>query len=305
MVISIVGGLYLARNYAAPANFPANSQITIEPGSTVRDIVEQFEANDYVASSNLLYLTLVFLHDATDIRAGTYSFTNPVPVTEVASVITKIGPKDELVRVTIPEGSTVKQIAAIAAEKLDNFKPTSFISYAETDEGFLFPETYFLPEEFTDAEFYDLLRSTYEEQISPLRSQIEFHPLNEYDIIVLASLLEREANSPDSMKLVSSVLQNRLAIDMPLQADASIEYILDKPLSKLTPEDLKIDSLYNTYLYRGLTPTPIGNPGRDAIKAVLEPTPSEYFYYITDPDGVFHFAETYTEHTANIARYLR
>ncbi len=76
------------------------------------------------------------------------------------------------------------------------------------------------------------------------------------------------------MKMVSGILQNRLAIDMPLQADASIEYVLDKPLEELTPEDLKIDSPYNTYLNLGLPPTPIGNPGIDAIVAVLEPTPS-------------------------------
>ncbi len=92
---------------------------------------------------------------------------------------------------------------------------------------------------------------------------------------------------------------------MPLQADASIEYILDKPLKELTPDDLKIDSPYNTYTNRGLPPTPIGNPGIEAIKAVLNPTPSQYVFYITDNEGVFHYAVTYDEHKENIAKYLR
>jgi UPF0755 protein len=121
----------------------------------------------------------------------------------------------------------------------------------------------------------------------------------------LASIIEREANSPESMKMVSGILQNRLTIDMPLQADASIEYILDKPLNALLPEDLKIDSPYNTYLNRGLPPTPIGNPGLTAIEAVLEPTLSKYLFYITDETGEFHYAEDFDQHRANIQRYLR
>ena len=96
-----------------------------------------------------------------------------------------------------------------------------------------------------------------------------------------------------------------MSIGMALQADASIEYVLDKPLSELTSEDLKIDSPYNTYLYTGLPPTPIGNPGLQAIMAVLEPTESDYFYYITDEDGVFHYAQTFNQHKSNIAKYLR
>lgn len=121
------------------------------------------------------------------------------------------------------------------------------------------------------------------------------------EILALASIIEREANSPDSMKLVSSVLQNRLEIGMALQADASIEYVLDKPLKELTPEDLKIDSPYNTYLYTGLPPTPIGNPGLDAIMAVLQPAESEYFYYITDEEGS-SITQKHTNNTYQISR---
>ena len=122
-------------------------------------------------------------------------------------------------------------------------------------------------------------------------------------ILILASILEREANTPESKGLVSSVLQNRIAVGMPLQADASIEYS-DKPW-ELTPDDLKIDSPYNTYTNPGLPPTPIGNPGLTAIEAVLSPTQSPYFFYITGKDGEFYYAETYDEHLLNIERYLR
>jgi UPF0755 protein len=130
-------------------------------------------------------------------------------------------------------------------------------------------------------------------------------PLSRDEVIVLASILEREANNERSMKMVSGILQNRIAADMPLQADASIEYVLSKPLKELTPNDLKIDSPYNTYLNKGLPPTPIGNPGLQAIEAVLSPQESQYFFYISDNDGNFHYARTYAEHLKNIDTYLR
>src|SRR3989344_2097250 len=91
------------------------------------------------------------------------------------------------------------------------------------------------------------------------------------------------------MRLVSGILQNRLEIGMALQVDASMEYVLDKPLSELTPEDLELDTPYNTYLYPGLPPTAIGNPGLLAIDAVLNPTPSPYFFYVTGTDGNFYY----------------
>ena len=92
---------------------------------------------------------------------------------------------------------------------------------------------------------------------------------------------------------------------MPLQADASIEYVLDKPLNELTADDLKIESPYNTYLNQGLPPTPIGNPGLEAILAVLEPAQTDDLFYITGNDGEFYYAKTFDEHRLNIARYLK
>jgi len=143
-----------------------------------------------------------------------------------------------------------------------------------------------------------------------LQSQIAQSEFTEAEILILASILEREANSPESMGIVSGILQNRLAINMPLQADATIEYVLETPLGELPPGQLaaelrELDSPYNSYLNLGLPPTPIGNPGLTAIKAVLNPVETDYFYYVTDADGAFYYAETYDQHLQNIERYLR
>lgn len=304
-VLAVSVFIWLLVKTNAPANFPTESTITIAPGTSVSEIVEQFQTRNYVKSSELLYVVLTLLHDTKDIKAGTYTFNEPLSVFAVADLITQIGPKDDLISVTIPEGTRVRAIAVIADELLPKFNSSTFVSYAEEDEGRLFPDTYFVPDTFTDSALYDLMRETYEEKVGPLREQIEAHPLTEAEILVLASIIEREANSEESMRMVSGILQNRLDIGMALQADASIEYVLDKPLSKLTPADLEIDSPYNTYLNRGLPPTPIGNPGLTAIEAVLEPAESDFFYYITDDSGTFHYARTLDEHNLNIARYLR
>jgi len=303
IVLLCIAYLYMLGRPAA--SFPTDSTITIDPGESVSAIVTAFKDAGYVRSADLLYAYLVLEHDATDIRAGLYAFDDAISTRGVARVITVVGPSEPLLSITFPEGITVSEFAQIAEQKLVAFDKAAFLSYATEYEGFLFPDTYFVPDTYTDEDLFELLRSTSVEKLIILQQQIEESNLSEEEIIILASIIEREANTAESKKLVASVLLNRIEINMPLQADASIEYVLDKPLKELTPGDLKIDSPYNTYLNLGLPPTPIGNPGLDAIRAVLEPEPSDYFYYITDADGVFHYAKTFNEHRANIARFLR
>ena len=304
LVIAILYFIYTGLS-RPPANFPENSQLTINFGSDVKTIVNQFAENNYVKSKLLLYLAIATSHDAKDIKAGTYYFTKPVRVSEVARIITEVGPKDKLVKLTIPEGVSLKKIAETATMLLKNFDEGEFDKLTENKEGYLFPDTYFVPTHYTTEELFNLLTETFTERILPVISSANNTKLTNEEIIILASILEREANSLESMSLVSSVLQNRLAINMPLQADATIEYVLNKPLKELVPKDLEIDSPYNTYLNIGLPPTPIGNPGLDAIMATLNPQTTDYYYYITDPEGDFHFAKTFAEHKLNIARYLR
>jgi UPF0755 protein len=288
-----------------PADFPVNGEVTITPGSNVRTIINQFAENKLVRSKIILYLTIMTLYETNNIKAGTYYFGNPIKVTEVARIITEVGPKDQIVTLTIPEGTSAKNIAKIAKQLLINFDEVTFNELAKDKEGYLFPDTYFVPTHYTTEQLFSLLTKTFEEKMLPVINLPNNTNLTDDQVIILASILEREANSPESMSLVSGVLQNRLAIEMPLQADATIEYVLDKPLKELVPEDLEIESPYNTYLNLGLPPTPIGNPGLDAVSAVLNPEPSDYYYYITDPDGNFHFAKTFDQHKVNIARYLR
>ena len=292
------------------SDFPVGEPITIEPGASVRDISAQLHAAGVVRSETLLYYTLVLAHDPTTLKASTYVFGEPLTTAAVASRLTEGDFDSTLVRFTHIEGERVSHLAERAAAQLPNFDPATFTTLATPHEGTLFPDTYFIPESFTAEELFALLRATYDSQLAPLQSQIEAHPLDEPEIITLASIIEREANSPESMRMVAGILLNRLEAGMPLQADATIEYVLDTPLNELPPGALATElreraSPYNTYLNSGLPPTPIGNPGLQAIEAVLEPTESSYWFYLTAPDGTFHYAETYEAHQRNVARYLR
>ncbi len=297
--------LYLVQNTKPPADFPLSTMITVAPGTSVAEIARSLKEKNVVSSELILYAVLLAYYDPTELKASDYIFYEPLDVFGVAKRLTEGDFDSSLINFTHREGERINEIAENASVVLENFDSAAFIQTALPYEGKLFPDTYRIPPNFTADKLFTLMTGRYEDALSPLRERIASHRLAEDEIIILASILEREANSPESMKMVSGILQNRLRIMMPLQVDASIEYILDKPLGKLTPGDLTIDSPYNTYQNFGLPPTPIGNPGLIAIMAVLEPTPSEYLFYITGDDGEFYYAETFDEHKINIVRHLR
>jgi len=294
-----------------PGNqFPVNKPVTIEPGTSVAAIAAQLKAQRVVQSEQLLYYVLVFMHNPADLKASTYVFDEPINTLAVAKRLTEGDFDTDLVRFTHIEGERATLLASRAAKVFPSFNQQAFVEKAAIYEGRLFPETYFVPPSFTDQDLLTLMLETYQEKTKPLQPEILASPLTEDEIIILASILEREANSPESMSIVSGILQNRLAIDMPLQADATIEYVIETPLGELPPGQLaselrELDSPYNSYLNIGLPPTPIGNPGLDAITAVLNPAETKYFYYVTGNDGEFYYAETYDQHLQNIAQYLR
>jgi UPF0755 protein len=121
----------------------------------------------------------------------------------------------------------------------------------------------------------------------------------------MASILEAEVQTDADRAMVADLLWRRLEMGMALQVDCTLGYVLHKTSAELTLADLKADNPYNTYVYRGLPPTPISNPGAKSIEAALRPMANEHLFYLSDKDGITHFAETYEEHLANKKKYLR
>lgn len=293
----------------APA-YSDNIQFEIVKGMSARDISASAKEAGLVRAPFLLYATLSLRYDPTNIHAGRYFFSEPLTVFGVARYLASNKTELDLTKVTFPEGITITQMAEIVDETFAEITASDYLAVAGKSEGYLFPETYFVPPDISAADLVKLQKETLQNTLRDLyQENIDKSISTEY-LITLASIVEREANDAQSMGMVAGIFLNRLEIGMALQADATIEYVLDEKIGELAPGELainlrEIDSLYNTYTHTGLTPTPIGNPGYMALSAVLKPTESDYFYYLTDENGDFHYARTLSEHNQNVQRYLR
>ena len=171
-------------------------------------------------------------------------------------------------------------------------------------EGFLFPSTYDVPDGASVNDIIAHMNREMQKQLTPeLRQEITAQGFSLHDFITLASLVEKEAMYEDDRYTIAAVFKKRLAIGMPLQSCASIQYILGEPKPVLSIADTQIPSPYNTYLHKGLPPGPVAAPGKAAMDAVLHAPTTEYLYFVADAKGYHHFAKTYEEHEANIDRY--
>ncbi|MDD4607026.1 MAG: endolytic transglycosylase MltG [Patescibacteria group bacterium] len=172
-------------------------------------------------------------------------------------------------------------------------------------EGYIFPDTYRI---YQEASIEDIVRKSLDnfntKLTSELRQEIKKQNRSIYEIITLASIIEKEVVRDEDRKIVAGIFYNRLNINMGLQADSTINYITGKQNTRSTIEDLEVDSLYNTYKYRGLPPGPICNPGLSSILAAIYPAETDYLYFLTTPEGEAIFSRNFEEHKINKAKYL-
>ncbi len=298
----LLGALLWFESQNAPhLDFPVGVDIEIAEGLTQNEITNLLAEKHVVRSALYLYLHLARTHEGEFVKAGTYRFGEPLTTEEVARSLTRGENRSPLLRFTLPEGFHAGELSRYLPEELGITDTTDL----RTKEGYLFPDTYFVSQEATLDDIVVMLETTFQERIQPLREKIDASPFTEAEVITLASIIEREANDPESKRLVSGILQNRLDIGMPLQVDAVFDYLLGKTSAELTEDDLDFNSPYNTYRYAGLPPGPIANPGLESIAAVLEPADTSYLYYLTGNDGKFYYAKTFEEHKRNKERYLR
>lgn len=301
---TFIGNLNKAVVFAEPIS------VVIDDGDSVPIITEKLEQAGVVQSNELLYLVLVMLYDTTQIKASQYIFTEPLTTLKVADKLIKGDFATDLIDITVFEGESREKIVERLTGEYPWFDGVVFLKLTKDREGELFPDTYYVPKDFSTEKFVNLLRNTHDAVVAEYETELNANEFTLEEVLTLASIVEREANTTESMRYVAGVFKNRMDIGMALQADATIEYVLEHDLNELRPGELaqnlrEVDSPYNTYLYAGLPPSPIGNPGREAIEAVLNPITSDYFYYITGNDGEFYYAETYAQHIRNINLYLK
>jgi UPF0755 protein len=303
--------------------------VTVPPGSTANDIGTDLERRGLIRSALIFRFAADQAGVGTSLAAGDYELSKSMSMTEIIQVLAKGEVKRGLVA-TIPEGWRSEQIAD-RLEQTGFASREDFLSAVATPpsvpglellgntpparlEGYLFPETYEVPKKVSGPRAAELMLRMFNQRVGdPVRSQNETK-LTPQQVITLASIVEREAKVPAERPMIAGVYLNRLAADMPLQADPTVQYAVatrDGTAAagynywrNLTGADLQISSPYNTYANAGLPPGPICNPGEASIRAVLQPAHTDYMYFVatTDGSGTHLFARTLDQHNANVAK---
>jgi UPF0755 protein len=266
---------------------------SIEKGQGLFEIGKNLEKERLIKSKIFFDFYVILIRKEKNLQAGKYFLSSSMNIPQIAQKI--ISGDIAKVKVTIPEGFTVREIE----ERLGIELP------GDNLEGYLFPDTYYFPIDVSGEEVVKIMRENFEKKISPYKEEIEKSGKTIQEIIIIASLIEKEVKTKEEKKLVSGILWKRLKNGIPLQVDATITYITGKKTAKISLEDLQIDSPYNTYKYKGLPPGPICNPGLESILAALYPKDSDYWYYLSTPDGKTLFFKTLEEHNLAKAKYLK
>lgn len=293
--------LYMIR---PPESFPAGELVTIDEGASVQLIAETLEANGVIRSPLMFRLTVKLLGKDRQLHAGDYLFKEPKDVFAVAKRVAIGAYGLEPYRIRIPEGATIKEMARVFSTVLSRFDEDRFMRQAQPMEGFFFPDTYFFLPNATDEIVMQTMRENFDGHIATIEAEIADSGHTLEDIVIMASILEREARKYEDRRLIAGVLWRRIKKGMALQADATFLYTLGKGSFDLTMEDLKSDSPYNTYKYKGLPPTAIGSPSLASLEAAATPIDKGYLFYLADASGVTHYAKTYKQHQANERTYL-
>ncbi len=291
-------------------------KIEIKSGESVREIATDLEENGLIKNKNIFLFYLKYEGVSSELKAGEYSFSYNQSPKEIIDTLMKGNDLNR--KITIPEGWTNLKIAEYLDEQ-NVVDKEGFLSSVQEDynydflrdlpegidlEGFLFPDTYEIDNNISADEIVKMMLDNFDRKLTDqIRTQINNSKYNIFEIVTLASIVEREVANDEDRALVAGVFLNRLSIDMPLESCATIQYILNKSEKQFTYEETRTPSPYNTYLNRGLPLGPIGNPGIDSIKAVLNPTESDYLYFLS-ANGKTYYSRTLDEHNEKKAIYL-
>ncbi len=315
-IFSILIFTFFAPNYY---NHPSPVVIDIPKGMTLNQIIDTLYEKKIIPSKTNMKIATIIYGVERKIKAGRYNIPNGLNYLELIEKL--INPSEVLqVMVTIPEGIWQNELAKILNEELgiDSTKvmklsrSKSFINSLGLDvdnlEGYLLPETYYF---FSGSTAEDVLRRLKIEMDKifnnpEIQKRMNELKMNKKQILTLASIIDAESNYIPEFKTISGVYHNRLKRGMLLQADPTVQYLIrSRRDKKVYYKDLNIDSKYNTYKYPGLPPSPINNPGKDAIMAALYPEKHNYLYFVSNGMGQHNFSSNQIEHQTNVTRYRK
>lgn len=276
IILFVIGSFFTT----PPFTFPTGTMITIPEGIGLYSLAEKLKEEKVIRSPFWFRTAAIILGSEYDMKAGQYLMSHPQNVFAVAWRIFRGNYGVEMVKLTIPEGFTVAKISSLFDDRFMSFDHENFITSAS--EGYLFPDTYFIPITATASSTIELMNDNFTRKISSILPDIKSSGRTLEEIVTIASLLEAETQTKEDRAMASDILWKRLDMEMPLQVDAET----------------------GTYKFVGLPKNPINNPGLVSIEAAIHPTPTPYLYFLTGKDGKMHYAKTFDEHKKNIIKYL-
>jgi len=305
IIFSAIALLFLIFSFVLPPNdFPVGTVILIEEGSTLQQVANHLEEKGVIKSATVFSGLAKVLMNGRGVIAGDYFFEEKCSVIKVVwrtiSATYGITPT----RITFVEGLTVYDIANLMKKEFPRFDKEEFLEIAQEEEGFLFPDTYYFLPSVTPQSVISTMKDNFYKRIEEISEKIDGFDKDIREIVIMASILEKEARTLKSKRMIAGILWSRIEIDMPLQVDAVFPYIIGKNTFQLSLEDLKVDSPYNTYTNKGLPIGPIANPSLWSLLATVTPIDSDYLFYLSDMSGNMHYAVDFEQHKSNKRLYL-
>ena len=314
-LVWIVVGLFYYQASQPASESNQTTTFEVQPGMTLKQVARELSRQGLIRSASAFQAIAYIKNKQKQVMVGEFNLSPSMPPSSILLRITS--GKTVLHPVTIPEGYRITEIAALLhSEGL--IDKESFIRQtrdenlvrslgipADNLEGYLFPETYHFSKFTPEKRIVQTMIETFREQVlkPPLLMSAEKSSLSWHEIITLASLIEKETGLDSERKIISSVFHNRLRKNMRLQTDPTVIYAMEQFDGNIRKRDLKIDSPYNTYRYKGLPPGPIANPGLKSIVAALSPIESNHLYFVSRQDGSHHFSSTLAEHNRAVQKY--
>ncbi len=300
IALILISGFLVWQGIYNPIDHDSEETIVflVEKGESAKDIALNLKDQGLIRYSSFFRIYALVQNKEDKLKAGEYEFS---PNMNVPEILDKLSSEQRIKKmITIIEGWDLRDIR--------EYLEKQGIETGELDprlEGYLFPDTYEIFPGDGIEEIVEKMLANFEEKTSPFEQEIVFQDKTILEIITMASLIEKEVRTLEDKKIVSGILWKRIEAGMLLQVDATITYITGRKTTEILQEELAIDSPYNTYKYKGLPPGPICSPGLESIEAAVYPQETEYWFYLSTPEGETIFSKTLKEHNQAIAKYLK